>query len=329
VEYGHGNMLEFDGGDLRFDQALSQTRMAVCITNPRLADNPIVFANDAFLELTGYRLRDVLGRNCRLLQGPKTNRAEVAKLGEAVRAEKSVVVELLNYRKDGTPFWNALHIGPIFGDSGELLYYFGSQWDITEVHEARDGERMLGRDLSKRFKSVFSVLGQTMNFATRSTGEADMPETVGERLSAMGRAYDVSFQRRGGAPLSDIVDTVMGAYARTGAYAGMGGGAYVASGPVVSVPEELLSTLALCLHELAMESATSGAWMRGGRVRISWEETGSGVEILWQGDEGAAPEAPQSAVLDELLASFKGQVHHEGDRIRIVLPMQTERTLQD
>ena len=318
-----GNMMEFDGGDLRFDQALAQTRMAVCITNPRLHDNPIVFANDAFLELTGYRLREVLGRNCRMLQGARTDREEVAKLGQAVRDAKSVVVELLNYRKDGTPFWNALHIGPIFGEDGSLLYYFGSQWDITEVHDAREGQsKGLGTELSQRLKSVFSMLGATLSFASRDEAAEREPEVVGERLSAIGRAYDVSFRRRGGAPLSDIVDTVMGAYGR------MGGGAYSVSGPEVSVPEDSLSALALCLHELAMESATSGAWTRdGGSVAVSWAEVdfndAPGVEILWRGERGA--DAPQmvleSVVLDELLATFDGRVAVEGEATRITMPL--------
>ena len=318
-----GNMMEFDGGDLRFEQALAQTRMAVCITNPRLHDNPIVFANDAFLELTGYRLREVLGRNCRMLQGARTNREEVAKLGQAVSEAKSVVVELLNYRKDGTAFWNALHIGPIFGEDGSLLYYFGSQWDITEVHAAREGaSKGLGAELSQRLRSVFSMLGATLSFTSCDEAAEREPERVGERLSAIGRAYDVSFRRQGGAPLSDIVDTVMGAYGR------MGGGAYSVDGPEVSVPEDSLSALALCLHELAMESATSGAWARdGGAVAVSWAEVdfdgAPGVEIRWRGARGAdaPPMVLESVVLGDLLATFDGRVTVDGETTRITMPL--------
>jgi PAS domain S-box-containing protein len=79
------------------------------------ADNPIIFANDAFLALTGYRRDEVIGRNCRFLQGPDTDPAAIETMRRAVADGEDVTLDILNYRKDGTTFWNALYLSPVRG----------------------------------------------------------------------------------------------------------------------------------------------------------------------------------------------------------------------
>ncbi len=90
------------------------------LTDPNQDDNPIAFANKAFLDLTGYEEAEVLGRNCRFLQGSQTDRGAVAELREAIEARQSIALELLNYRRDGSPFWNAVFIGPVYDVEGNL-----------------------------------------------------------------------------------------------------------------------------------------------------------------------------------------------------------------
>src|SRR3712207_5680401 len=97
-----------------FFAAIEMTRMPMILTDPNLPDNPIVFANRAFQDLTGYTEEEVLGRNCRFLQGAHTDREAVAELREAVSEQRALSVELLNYKRDGTPFWNACFIAPVF-----------------------------------------------------------------------------------------------------------------------------------------------------------------------------------------------------------------------
>jgi PAS domain S-box-containing protein len=122
---------EHGAGD-PFAAAIRATRMAMIVTDARQSDNPIIFANDAFLALTGYHRDEVIGRNCRFLQGPDTDQAQVDKIRQAVAAGEDVAVDILNYRKDGTTFWNALYLSPVRGKTGEIAYFFASQLNVTD-----------------------------------------------------------------------------------------------------------------------------------------------------------------------------------------------------
>src|SRR5262249_39115209 len=102
----------------------------VTITDPNKADNPIVYANEGFTRLTGYAQAEALGKNCRFLQGKETSPQTISAIRTALREARPCFVEIQNYRKDGTPFWNALSIAPIFED-GRLTHFVGVQTDIT------------------------------------------------------------------------------------------------------------------------------------------------------------------------------------------------------
>ena len=119
-----------------FFAAIEMTRMPMILTDPHRDDNPIVFANKAFLDLTLYEEAEVIGRNCRFLQGARTDRASVDELRSAVEEKQSIALEILNYKRDGTPFWNAVFIGPVYDTSGKLLYFFASQLDVTRRRES-------------------------------------------------------------------------------------------------------------------------------------------------------------------------------------------------
>ncbi|MBI0476461.1 PAS domain-containing protein [Sphingomonas sp. MA1305] len=123
------------GGPDPFSSAVRATRMPMLITDARLDDNPIVFANAAFARLTGYDREAILGRNCRFLQGPDTDRAEVARLAAAIADRETIELDLLNYRADGTTFWNRLLVSPVFDEDGTLTYFFASQLDVTLERE--------------------------------------------------------------------------------------------------------------------------------------------------------------------------------------------------
>lgn len=112
--------------------SIHQSPIATVITNPRLPDNPIVAVNDAFVQLTGYSADEVIGRNCRFLAGDNRTSQGSEVLRQAIRGDRPAFSELLNYRRDGSPFRNAVMIAPVFDSEGRLTYYLGSQMDVSE-----------------------------------------------------------------------------------------------------------------------------------------------------------------------------------------------------
>ncbi|MFN3357368.1 MAG: histidine kinase famiy protein [Pseudomonas sp.] len=128
-------VLSSDRKDLFF-AAMQTSRSAMIVTDPAQPDNPIIFANDAFLSLTGFAHHEVIGRNCRFLQGPQTDKSALQRVQLAVERHHEVCLEVLNYRKDGSTFWNELFISPLFNERGQLVYFFASQLDVSRRHDA-------------------------------------------------------------------------------------------------------------------------------------------------------------------------------------------------
>lgn len=122
-----------------FVAAVHATRMPMIITNPRLPDNPVVFANDSFCRLTGYEREEIVGRNCRFLQGPDTDPATRQALHKAVKNVEPIETDIRNYRKDGEAFWNRLLMAPVFDVDGKLVYFFASQVDVTLERDRLSG----------------------------------------------------------------------------------------------------------------------------------------------------------------------------------------------
>jgi PAS domain S-box-containing protein len=117
----------------------------VVISDPNLPDCPIVFANPAFYRITGYPAEEVIGRNCRFLQGRGTDPAALRRIRQAIAAAEPVDVRLVNYRRDGKRFVNELHISPVFGPDGAVRYFMGIQHDVTDQVRAEDAARRARR----------------------------------------------------------------------------------------------------------------------------------------------------------------------------------------
>ncbi|ACB79745.1 histidine kinase famiy protein [Methylorubrum populi] len=137
-----------------FFAAVERTRMPMIVTDPRQPDNPIIFANRAFIRMTGYTVDELIGNNCRFLQGPDTDRDTVSDVRDAIREHREFATEILNYRKDGSSFWNALFVSPVFNRSGDLVYFFGSQLDVSR---RRDAEESLHQ--SQKMESLGQLTG--------------------------------------------------------------------------------------------------------------------------------------------------------------------------
>jgi PAS domain S-box-containing protein len=182
-----------DRGNIFF-AAVEMTRMPMTVTDPRQPDNPIVFANNAFFDLTGYSNEETIGRNCRFLQGPETDQRTLDEVRQAIREERAVAVDILNYKKDGKPFWNALFIGPIFDQDGELLYFFASQMDITERRTTQESylqaQKMeaigqLTAGMAHDFNNLLQVINGNLEVALISL---DRPDLARQQLERAQRA---------------------------------------------------------------------------------------------------------------------------------------------
>lgn len=143
---------------------IAASPIAAVISNPRLTDNPIVECNDAFVDLTGYAADEIVGQNCRFLTGPDTETELSDELRSAIRERRPALVEILNYKKDGTPFRNAVLVAPIFGSDGGLEYFLGSQMQVGDDRAMLDRRRAEARRrieaLSPRQREVLLLMAE-------------------------------------------------------------------------------------------------------------------------------------------------------------------------
>ncbi|HET9428213.1 MAG TPA: LuxR C-terminal-related transcriptional regulator [Allosphingosinicella sp.] len=145
----------------RLKSAIDLSPLPTILTDPNLPDNPIVAVNDAFVRLTQYEPDEVIGRNCRLLAGPGTERHLSRQLADGIAAESPTLVQLTNYRKDGRPFLNAVMTAPVYDDEGNLSFFIGSQMEVenSSGEAAAEARSRFGR-LSKRQQEVARLMAQ-------------------------------------------------------------------------------------------------------------------------------------------------------------------------
>ena len=133
VEKTNRVVSQVDRRDLSLVKVVQQAQRAFVITNPALPDNPIVWSSDEFSRLTGYARHEICGRNCRFLQGPLTNPKSVEAVRTAIDEKHEASVILLNYRKDGSTFWNRFFIAPLRDSKGKVVFYVGVQTDVSQT----------------------------------------------------------------------------------------------------------------------------------------------------------------------------------------------------
>lgn len=143
------------------ESLIENSQVAAVVSDPRQTDNPIVACNAAFMQLTGYGRDEIIGRNCRFLRGQATESEQTAMLRDAVAERRPAMVELINYRKDGTPFRNAVMIAPLFDEAGDLAYFLGSQMAVDVSGASRhDRARALVDGLSRRQRQILEALAK-------------------------------------------------------------------------------------------------------------------------------------------------------------------------
>lgn len=249
------------------------------VSDPNQPDNPIVLANHAFLDLTGYTAEEVIGRNCRFLQGPDTAPDNVDMLRRALsRDDDYIELELLNYRKDGTTFWNQLGISSVRNADGRLLYHFASQNDVSERRAAQAleaNERRLLMEVDHRAMNALALV-QGIVSLTRADTDEGLLHAIRRRVDALARAHRLlAAQHWRSVSLHELVQTQIIE----------GSDRISVAGPHMQLAPHAVQPLALVLHELYSNAKLHGALSSdGGHVHLSWVFLGSELQLRW--DEG-------------------------------------------
>lgn len=146
------------------ERAIAASSNGIVITDATKPENPMIYVNPSFERITGYSASEVIGRDCRFLQGGDRNQMDLADLRKAIQEKRECHAVLLNYRKDGTPFWNDLYIAPVFSENGELSNYIGVQTDITE--QVQSTQRLL--ESEERLRTVLTSIKEGITFSDDS-----------------------------------------------------------------------------------------------------------------------------------------------------------------
>lgn len=292
-----------------FAAAVRATRMSMIITDPRQPDNPIVFANDAFLKLTGYARDEVMGRNCRFLQGDATDPETVRLIRNAVRDRTDIAVDVLNYTKDGRPFWNALYMSPVSNEDGEMQFFFASQVDVTdrkmsetklatekerferavrertaELNEALEARTMLIHEVDHRVKNNLQMVTSLIVMQARTISDPEVKRSLTEMLE---RIEAVSTVHRRLYQSDDVTRFSMSELVRdlvTDLLTATGREEIVAEFDVddVVVPADKATPIALMLNELitnALKHAFKGRDGVAPMIRATLRDTGDGFTV--------------------------------------------------
>ena len=186
------------------DQAIDEAQIGITIADAQQPDTPLVYVNQGFERITGYDATTAVGRNCRFLQGERTDAEAVSTLREHVDAAEPVAVELVNYREDGTPFWNQVRITPVSDDDGDVTHFLGIQTDVTERKRSERLIQVLNRVLRHNLRNDMGVvrgLGELLEDDPDET--ADLGNTIKEtadeliELSEKARELEAAAGRAG------------------------------------------------------------------------------------------------------------------------------------
>lgn len=259
-----------EGTALPFAAAMQAARLPMTITDPHRSDNPIVFANDAFLRLTGYVRSEVEGRNCRFLQGADTDPGAAARIRHALSAGRDIGLDILNYRKDGTPFWNALSISPIVCGAGRVQYFVATQMDVTERLHDLQARTTLLHEADHRVKNTLQMIAALVATQMLAVPEGPARETLAaalRRIETLATLHRRLHQSDDVAQVAltdvvqDIVTDLLGAAGRSDV-------AVTLDLAPMRVPAEAAAPLALIVNELVTNALKHAFPDRPGRLTV-------------------------------------------------------------
>lgn len=308
--------LRRDGG--AFVVAAEETRMPMVFMDAKAPDNPIIFANDSFLRLTGYERDEVLGQSFNFLMAQGTDPKALAVVKTAFEGCDEHSSEVRYRRKDGSEFWAALFISPVRDKSGNVIEHFASFIDLTRHKEEQAQSRMLINELNHRVKNTLATVQSIVSQSLRNETDPEViQESIESRVMALSRSHDLLTRENWeSAGLLDVVHAALEPF-------GVANGRserFSVTGENVRFPPKAALALGIAFHELATNAVKYGAFSgETGCVRVAWQivraPEGDQLILSWNEENGPPVSPPSkkgfgSRVLERGLALELGGTTH-------------------
>jgi len=319
--------------------AAETTRMAMVFTDAKASDNPIIFANDSYLSLTGYDREEVLGQSFNFLMAHGADAEALAQIEAQFQGNSDAHPEILYRRKDGSEFWAAISISPVRDESGEIVQYFASFFDLTKHKEDQARSNMLVDELNHRVKNTLATVQSIVWQALRMASDPNLRESIESRLFALSRSHDLLTRENWeSAGLLDVVHDALEPFGVAGERAER----IAITGENIRFPPKAALALGIAFNELATNAVKYGAFSNGaGSILIAWTiepaPEGNRVLLKWQEKDGPPVTPPSrkgfgSRVLERSLAhELKGTVHidYRSDGVVCIMNIPAPRGARD
>jgi PAS domain S-box-containing protein len=303
-----------------FVVAAETTRMAMVFTDATEPENPIIFANDSFLSLTGYDREEVLGKGFNFFMAQGADAEALARIKDEFEGVTASGTEVLYRRKDGSEFWTAVFISPVRDERGDVVQYFASFVDLTKHKEDEARSKLLIEELNHRVKNTLATVQSIVWQATRTSSDPKLVQKAIEtRLFALSRSHDlVTRENWESIGLLDIIHDAMEPFGVANGRAAR----IVIQGENIRFSPKSALVLSIVFNELATNAVKFGALSNeAGSILIGWtkELTPAGDRVLlhWQEKNGPPVMTPSrigfgSRVIEHSLAQeLKGTVHFD------------------
>ena len=278
-----------------FVVAAETTRMPMLFTDARHPGNPIIFANDSFLVLTGYAREEVLGQDFNFLLAREANADVLRQIALEFEGKSSGCPDVLSHRKDGTEFWAGLFISPVLDQSGTIVQHFISVVDLTKHKNEQLQSKMLIDELNHRVKNTLSTVQSIVWQALRTFSDPkEVSDSIQSRLLALSRSHDLLTREKWkSARLYDIVHDALEPFGVADGRAER----IVIKGERIRFPPKSALALSIAFNELATNAVKYGAFSNAvGSILIEWtlEPSSDGDRILvrWQEKDGPRVSPP-------------------------------------
>jgi len=278
-----------------FVVAAETTRMAMVFADACETDNPIIFANDAFLELTGYTREEVLGQSFNFFMAHVADEEALALIRGQFEGHSETDAEILYRRKDGTEFWAGLFVSPVRDDDGDIIQNFASFVDLTAYKNEQAQSRLLIGELNHRVKNTLATVQSIISQATRTNADPQaIKQAVDSRLFALSRSHDLlSRENWRSAGLLEVIHDALDPF---GGLDERSGRIQITGENIRFAPKAALA-LGIAFNELATNALKYGAFSNEyGSIRIEWtvepSPTGRRLVLIWTEKDGPVVAPP-------------------------------------